>query len=179
MDIENLSRSSGDHTLLRSFFVSRLTRVEIVILLAIAVLFPACISSDDHPPIYPIKGKVLFKGTPIAGGTVVFELESSSDRAASKDDPASSPLRATGRIEPDGSFRLMAFSGTEGVPEGKYKVGISSIPPRTEANLFDSAPSAKKGNPDVLRGKYSDPKNSGLRAEVVKDQTNEPTFDLE
>jgi len=65
------------------------------------------------------------------------------------------------------------------VPEGKYKVGISSIPPRTEANLFDSAPSAKKGNPDVLRGKYSDPKNSGLRAEVFKDQTNEPTFTLE
>jgi hypothetical protein len=179
MRTENLMRSSGDSTLLRPFFGSRRPRVEIVMLLAVATLVSARSFSEDHPPIYPIKGKVLFKGKPISGGTVVFELDGGSAPAASKDNPAGGPLRATGRIEPDGSFRLMAFSGTEGVPEGNYKVGISSIPPRTEANLFDSAALARKSNPDVLQGKYSDPKNSGLRAEVSKDQTNEPTFNLE
>ena len=38
-----------------------------------------------------------------------------------------------------------------------------------EAGIFDSK--TKKGNPDVLRGRYSDPKTSGLTGEVVKDRT--------
>jgi hypothetical protein len=70
-----------------------------------------------------------------------------------------------------------ASPGTEGVPAGNYKFGISSVPPRTEASIFDRA-AVKKGNPDVLHGRRADPKTSGLRAQVVEDQTNEAMFDL-
>jgi hypothetical protein len=142
-----------------------------------AVCLACSQSSGGHPPVYPVKGKVLFNGKPIAGGVVVYEL-AEGDAKGSPASPGTGPLRATGRIEPDGRFHLMAFPGAEGVPEGRYIVGISSMPPRTEGNLLDSAGAAKKGNPDVLRGRYSDPKTSGLRAEVFKDQPNEPTFDL-
>jgi hypothetical protein len=141
-------------------------------------LFGCGLSVPDHPPVYSVKGKVLYKGKPVSSGVVLFELEG-GDPISSTSNKAGGPLRATGRIEPDGSFQLIAFQGTEGVPEGHYKVGISSVPARTESNILDSAASAKKGNPDVLRGRYSDPKTSGLRTQVLKDQVNEPTFELE
>ena len=152
-------------------------RVGGLLCLISAAMLVGCGGSEGHPPVFPVKGKVLYKGKPVPGGSVVFELEGDST-SASKADPGSGPLRATGRIETDGSFRLMAFPGAEGVPAGTYKVGITSIPPRSEGNLLDAAKSASKGNPDVLRGKYADPKSSGLQAKVVMDQPNEPTFDL-
>jgi hypothetical protein len=120
---------------------------------------------------------VRYNGKPISGGVVVFE-QKEDDPPPAGGPRGSAPLRATGRIEPDGTFRLMAFPGADGVPEGHYLVGISSIPPRTEANLFDSAGAIKKGNPDLLRGRYSDPQKSGLQTRVTRDQLNEPTFDL-
>jgi hypothetical protein len=150
--------------------------------LAIAIstsVWLSCSSTPGkNPPIYPVKGKVLHQGKPIASGVVVYELEG----GVAEGTPAvagGGPLRATGRIEPDGSFRLIAFPGAEGVPEGRYKVGISSRPPRTEGGVLGaSADAVKKGDPDVLRGRYADPKTSGLRDEVVKDRANEPRFDL-
>jgi len=54
-----------------------------------------------------------------------------------------------------------------------YQVGISSTPPHSEGNLFSEKAGPKsKGNPDVLRGRYADPRSSGLTA-VVKEQPNE------
>jgi hypothetical protein len=163
----------------RPCFYRRRGRVERLMIALLTAASLACTHwpGDDHPPVYPVKGKVLYKGHPIVGGVVVYEFDEGEAQG-----PATSAgrgsLRATGRIEPDGSFRLVAFPGAEGVPEGRYRVGISSMPPRTEGGILDSARSATKGNPDVLRGRYADPKTSGLHAEVVKDAANEPTFDL-
>jgi hypothetical protein len=124
-----------------------------------------------------VKGKVLYKGAPISSGVVLFELEG-GDPPSSSSVQTGGPLRATGDIEADGSFRLIAYQGAEGVPAGNYKVGISSVPPRSEGNILEAAASAKKGNPDVLKGRFADPKTSGLHAQVFKDQVNEPIFDL-
>jgi hypothetical protein len=163
----------------RSFFHRRYGRAAHLISAIVTAACLACSqSSGGHPPVYAVKGKVLYKGKPIAGGVVVYELEE-EDAKTSLASSGSGPLRATGRIEPDGGFHLMAFPGAEGVPEGHYRVGISSMPPRTEESILDSDGTAKKGNPDVLRGRYADPKTSGLRAVVVNDRINEPTFDLD
>jgi hypothetical protein len=144
-----------------------------------AVVFLGCSSSDgDHPPVYSVKGKVLFKGAPVSSGVVLFELEGGDQTPSNGAQPGGGPLRASGQIAPDGSFHLIAYQGADGVPAGNYKVGISSVPPRTEGNILEASASAKKGNPDVLHGKYADPKTSGLKAEVFKDKANEPTFDL-
>jgi hypothetical protein len=124
-----------------------------------------------------VKGKVLYKGAPISSGVVLFELEGGEPSHSNGVQPGA-PLRATGNIEADGSFRLIAYQGADGVPAGNYKVGISSIPPRSEANILEAAAAAKKGNPDVLKGRFADPKTSGLHAQVFKDKVNEPIFDL-
>jgi hypothetical protein len=155
-------------------------RARCALLLAVCgtALFLGCGPTiGDHPPVYPVKGKVLFRGKPISAGVVIYELEG-GDSAPSNQSQPRGPLRATGRIEADGSFELIAFQGALGVPEGNYKVGISSIAARSEANLLESAKSAKKGDSNVLQGRYADPKTSGLRDQVFKDHTNEPTFDL-
>jgi len=163
----------------RAFFLRHLGPSGRLILVTVTAVFLACSQTPDgQPPVYPVKGKVLHKGKPIPAGVVVFELEG-GDWPTSGAPHGSGTLRATGRIEADGSFRLMAFPGAEGVPAGNYLVGISSVPPRTESNLFETAGSAKKGNPDVLRGRYANPKTSGLQFQVLVGQTNEATFNLE
>jgi hypothetical protein len=129
--------------------------------------------------VYPVKGKVSYKGQPMTEGSVIYELEGGGAAKGSPADPGAGPFRVTGRIQADGTFQLWAFSGVEGMPEGKYKVGITSRRGRTEDGIFDAASKLKKGNTDVLRGRYADPKTSGLRDEVVKDRPNEPSFDLQ
>src|SRR5262249_14314403 len=157
-------------------FVARWASVLSLLFCAATGSFPGCSeTSGEHPPVYSVRGKVLYKGKPVSAGVVLYELEG-GDPAASKSPVPGGPLRATGRIEADGSFRLVAYQGTDGVPAGNYRVGISSVPSRSEANILDAAASARKGNPDVLAGRYADPKNSGLRKQVSKDQPNEHIF---
>jgi hypothetical protein len=138
----------------------------------------ACAPTGDHPPVYPVKGKVTYKGQPITGGSVLYELEGGGEAKGSPAEPGAGPLRVTGRIQADGTFQLRAFPDVEGMPEGRYKIGITSRLGRSEVGIFDAASKIKKGDPDVLHGRYADPKTSGLKAEVVKDRPNEPTFDL-
>jgi hypothetical protein len=65
------------------------------------------------------------------------------------------------------------------MPEGHYKVGITSRLGRTEVGIFDLESKIQKGKSDVLRGRYTDPKTSGLKDDLVKDRPNEPSFDLQ
>jgi hypothetical protein len=144
-----------------------------------AVAWLSC-APGDHPPVYPVKGKVTYKGKPITEGSVIYELEGGGDaKGSSAAGPWAGPFRVSGRIEADGTFQLWAFPGVEGMPEGHYKVGISSRRGRTESAILEAGPNVKKGNQDVLRGRYSDPKTSGLRDEVVRDRPNEPSFELQ
>jgi hypothetical protein len=162
----------------RAVFVRRFAPASRLVNLAVFAGCLACGGAPGaQPPLYAVKGKVLYQGKPITGGVVVYELES-SNAPELKSAQGNGPLRATGRIEADGGFQLIAYPGAEGVPAGSYKVGISSVPPRTEGNLFEAAKSAMKGNPDVLRGRYADPSKSGLRDKVADDRVNEPTFEL-
>ena len=99
-------------------------------------LLPACSNSfDDHPPVYPVKGKVLLNGKPMSGGTIIFEYEGEGSDAPKG--PPGEPFRVTGKINSEGTFNLVAYTGSEGMPAGKYKVGILAVQGRSENNLFD------------------------------------------
>jgi hypothetical protein len=44
-----------------------------LLLLAGTVLLSACSDSlEDHPPLYPVKGKLIRDGKPVPGGTIFF-----------------------------------------------------------------------------------------------------------
>ena len=97
----------------RPCFFRRRGRVERVMIALVTAASLACTqSAGDHPPVYPVKGQVLHQGKPIAGGVVIYELDEGEAKGAATSD-GRGPLRATGRIEPDGSFRLMAFGCAE------------------------------------------------------------------
>jgi hypothetical protein len=149
-----------------------------LLLLAGTILVSACSDSfEDHPPVYPVKGKVIVKGKPMSGGTIIFEYVGEGSDAPKG--PPGGPFRATGKIDNEGTFNLSAYVGSEGMPAGDYKVGISARQGRSESNLFDrqSAP-PKKVNTAVSGNQYADPKTSGLTAQVSNDKPNEPVFDL-
>jgi hypothetical protein len=148
-----------------------------LLLLAGTVLVSACSDSlEDHPPLFPVKGKVIRDGKPMPGGTIIFEY--AGDGPAAPKGAQGGPFRVTAKIK-DGSFNLIGYAGAEGVPAGNYKVGISGSQGRSEGNLFGrEAVLPKKGKSAVLPDQYADPKTSGLTAQVLKDGPNEPVFDL-
>lgn len=93
--------------------------------------------------------------------------------------PPGQPFRVTGKITSEGRFNLVAYPGSEGVPAGNYKVGISTLQGRSESNLFGrKLEIEKKTRFAASRNQYADPKTSGLTTQVSKDGPNEPVFDL-
>ena len=157
---------------------SGLIRPRRLMLVAGAMFLSACSNSfDDHPPVYPVKGKVVVQGKPMKGGTVLFEYVGESSDALKG--PPGQPFRVTGKISDEGTFNLVAYPGSEGMPAGNYKVGISTAKGRSESNLFDrKLVVEKKVRSAVSSNQYADPKTSGLTAQVSKDEPNEPVFDL-
>jgi hypothetical protein len=149
-----------------------------LLLLAGTILLPACSDSvEDHPPLYPVKGKVTRNGKPMTGGTIIFEYDGNGPDAPKG--VGGGPFRATAKIK-DGSFNLIGYPGSEGMPSGNYKVGITELQGRSEEGLFGrDLALPKKGKAAVSFSRYADPKTSKLTARVSKDEPNEPVFELE
>jgi hypothetical protein len=84
------------------------------IVLALTVLLAGC--GTNIPTTYPVTGKVVYKkGKPVTYGRVEFQSKSHPE------------LRATGRIQPDGTFALTTTLGGEsaaGAVAGEHKVLI-------------------------------------------------------
>jgi hypothetical protein len=152
-------------------------------LLVLSLVFLTAALACNHAPagrlpVYPVRGKVLYKGNPLPGALVVFERKGEATPASSASGTPA-PVHATGRVAADGTFELMTYQGNDGAPAGDYLVGISSVPPRSERGLFSSQDGPiSKGNPDVLRGRFSDPKSSGLLASVKEQDNVLPPFEL-
>jgi hypothetical protein len=171
---------SGQHSMMirRATFVSGQVFTARLLLLAGTLLLSACSSAfDDHPPVYPVKGKVIFKGKPMKGGTILFEY--AGEGSDTLKGPPGQPFRVTGKINNEGTFNLVAYPGSEGMPAGNYKVGISIVQGRSESNILNrTLVVEKKGHSAVSTNRYADPKTSDLTAEVSKDRPNEPVFEL-
>jgi hypothetical protein len=111
------------------------------------------------------------------GGTIIFEY--AGEAAVAPKGPRGEPFRVTAKINNEGTFNLVAFTGSEGMPAGNYKVGILAVRGRSESNLFGrELVIEKKSQSAVSSNQYADPKTSGLTAQVSKDSPNEPVFDL-
>jgi len=148
-----------------------------LLLVAVAILLPACSDSlEDHPPLYPVKGKVIRNGKPMTGGTIIFEYAGDGPDAPKR--VAGGPFRATAKIH-DGAFNLNGYAGAEGMPAGNYKVGVLATQGRSESKLFGrEIVLPQKGKSAVPVDRYADPKTSGPTAQVSRDGPNEPVIDL-
>lgn len=114
------------------------------------LLFAGCGEQPELPPVV-VRGKVLFRGTPLTGGLVVFTPD---------DDFSGHNPQASGLIGPDGKFTLTTAQ-VAGVAPGKYRVTVAGP---------DGLP---------LPARFLDPQLSGLRAEVLAGRENTFDFQLE
>ena len=149
-----------------------------LLLLAGTILLPACSDSlEDHPPLYPVKGKVIRNGKPMTGGTITFEYV--GDGSDAPKGVGGGPFRVTAKIK-DGTFNHIGYAGALGMPAGNYKVGISELQGHSEGGLFGRGEVVlpKKGKSAASVNPYAEPKTSKLSAQVSKDGPNEPVFDL-
>jgi hypothetical protein len=93
----------------------------------------------------PVRGRVLYRGQPLAGGTIVFTPD--ADRGGR------GPL-AVGEIDADGHYTLRTGDQPGAVP-GWHRVTIAAAGPE----------------PSLPR-RYRDPEHSGLSRQVRPDQAN-------
>jgi len=136
----------------------------------LAFALPACQGNpDDRIPVFPAAGKVTYRDKPLADALVVFQ------RADAPADPSKTAPNPTSRTTAEGTFRLGTYEPDDGAPAGRYLVGVSTA----RASSGESGPLAKRaGAPDVLKGRYADPRTSGLTAEIKEGANQLPAFAL-
>lgn len=128
-------------------------------LLLVIVPISGC-NQSDNPKTYPAKGKVSYRGQPIASGLVLLT-------------PVDSGHAATGNLEKDGTFQLTTFQKNDGAVPGKYQVAVQAFP--TEGAGLPGAEFAGKPPPVPL--KYMNAATSGLATEITAGE-NLLQFDL-
>ncbi len=114
-----------------------------LLLLAITCCLPAgC--APGYPEASPVVGRVTVNGEPLGSGEVQFL--------------SSDGLVATGRVEPDGSYRLTTFQPDDGAMPGSHQVSVKSQQSTGLGidSLFEPVPA-----------RYADPETSGLTASVT------------
>jgi hypothetical protein len=120
-----------------------------------AALLLGC-GGDGSPPTYPVKGKVIYKGTqaPLTQGTVLFE---------SATEPK---VQASGEILSDGTFELASDLGKPGTVAGEHRVLIH--PPVLET-----------GQKPVVQQRFTSYATSKLKATVTASGPNQVTLEVE
>ena len=71
-------------------------------------------SAGAKASLIPVKGKVTYKGKPLAQGRVTFESQDSRKRA-------------TGKLQADGTFVMSTYQEGDGVAAGEHSVIISDV----------------------------------------------------
>ncbi len=126
---------------------------------ATAILVMACASCSQT--IYPVSGKATYNGFPASGAVVYFHRQGGE----SIKEPA-----ILGIVQKDGSFELVTGSLGKGAPPGNYDVLI-------EWKRVSGQGRPQHG-PDLLQGRYADPKHPLLHAALTAAANNLPPFEL-
>ena len=129
------------------------------------------LSCSRGKPLYPVNAQVFFDNRPATGALVVLHPV---------DDPSPAAIRPSGYVDEGGNVKLTSFISStramgDGAPVGEYVVTIVWLPTDVKEHL------SKHPNtplPDKLKGRYSQPEKSTLRATVQPQPTTLPKIDL-
>ena len=115
--------------------------------------------------LYPVSGKVLYKGEPAKGAAVYFHRKKGTDPPQTH--------TPQGVVQEDGTFTLASPIGNGALP-GEYvvliewKKGAGKVRGRSPALT----------TPDRLRGGYMNPNRSPFQVEVKTKHNHLPPFEL-
>jgi hypothetical protein len=132
---------------------------------AALLLLAAGCGGPGHDAFRPVRGRVLYRGVPLSGGTIVFSPD--PERGGS------GPL-AVAEIQADG-FYVLKTEDRPGAAAGWYRITVVALqgtaaPPQEQAWVRARS---------LLPAKYRDPGLSGLSCQVRDDQDNNVDFNLE
>ena len=162
------------------------TRVAVIAMLALSATLASC-GPGGGPGLYPVTGKVTYKGEPAAGAQVVLAPDGPPAPGAPGGGEPPSAI-----VEEDGRFTVSSGARGDGAPPGKYKVLITwRTGLAADAAKADEATAKKRRSravakpdkhamlaPDRLKGRYTDAGKSRLSVEVKAGTNNLDPFDL-
>ena len=130
---------------------------------ASVLLVTACLNGcGNSNGLYPVRGKVLYKGEPAVGAAVYFHRKDAAD--------PSQEQTPQGIVGPDGSFELTGVAGNGALP-GEYIVLI-------EWREGAGKTRGRVGTPDRFDGKYLDRKNPLFTAQIKPTTNDLPPFEI-
>jgi hypothetical protein len=124
-----------------------------------------CAGCGNSNGVYPVSGKVLYKGEPAKGAIVYFHRKSVTDILQEH--------TPQGVVEEDGTFTLVSPLGKGALP-GEYVVLIEWKEGAGKGRGRNPALAA----PDRLRGRYMNPKKPQFQVEVKTEKTQLTPFEL-
>jgi hypothetical protein len=160
----------------------KLTRIQLLLLVA-PCLALGCAQSD-RPSTFPVRGKVVYRGKPVADAWVSFLAPGA-------------PRPAVGTTDENGNFQLTTFEPNDGAILGTHVVTVRKYarvaepprePPPADGGIDNAAieremqESARRADEAEKAGselplKYASHKTSDLRQQVV-DGDNDVTIEL-
>jgi hypothetical protein len=123
----------------------------------------ACASCGNKDTIYPVSGKVTYKGSPASGATVFFYRQGGDSM---------NEHMIMGIVQEDGSFELVCGSLGQGAPPGEYDVLIEW------KQVSGQSKGRPQHGPDKLKGRYADPKRPRLHATIKAERNDLALFEL-
>jgi hypothetical protein len=126
----------------------------------------ACLGCGSSSGVYPVSGKVLYRGQPAAGATVTFVRKGATDRLQEQ--------VPQGVVRDDGTFSLASPLGSGAAP-GEYAVLVEWKVGAGKARGRSPALSA----PDRFKRRYLDPARPLLTATVEAKSNSLPPFELQ
>lgn len=131
-----------------------------------------------RPAVYPVSGKVTFKGQPVADAEITYQNPDS-------------PRVAYGHTDAEGEYQLSTFGTNDGAVEGEHVVTIAKVQKNASAPAMDASQpgedydkmmtAAAEGTMEIehqLPAKYANPETSGLKRKVIPGDVNTFDFDL-
>ena len=103
-------------------------------------------------PVYPVKGRVTYKGELMPHAVVTFFPVGQ---------PFAQALKPRAMADENGFYELTTYELGDGAPEGEYGVVLYVPPTRPDPHALETP-----NSPDRLKNAYIDPEKSKLRFTV-------------
>lgn len=138
-------------------------------LLLLLTLSTGCGSAEAENlrEVYPVTGKVFYKGEPIPDGMVSLTPVTSTN----DEKPFYAPR---GTVDENGMFNISTYSTGDGAPPGEYKVSFTWV-----GSLKGVSEDEEDKLPEKLPRKYTNPETSGITVTVQNRDNLLPPFELE
>jgi hypothetical protein len=120
---------------------------------------------SDRPSVVPARGRVTYRGEPVADAVLVFNPSTTDGFAASAS------------TDPQGAFDLKTFPPESGAVPGTYSVAILKV---SQEDIYaEGNPKRGAAQPtSLIPARYGNPSKSGLQLEVPADGTDQLLIEL-